>query len=831
MNKRDKKLKNKEEAVQASPVFDTALPVDLLHKGIKSEPEKEVKIRVGENARLSPYIIKLTREGEKISNLDLAELDQKILCAQIANEAEECLSFDFSDLVAQVEEDRPIEFNISEEELGKDESDLITFDEISAELGEENEVNEEEVEALNEEIEVEEAYIRWNLPSMPVIGNVKIKIIASFVGLSLLLAGPIQAMNEYAGLQGTAEKLANSSNMAVNYLQNANGALQAQDFNMASSEFMSAEQTFGDLAKELRTALRGIASVATLIPQTNRTIRSVESLIEAGAHLSKAAEKLTDAVQTLEDAPHLKITDKIGIFATYAEAIQPHLSRAEAELSKVDVSIIPEDRLEVVENLIRTVPALRGSFDLYLEHIEAIQTILGADVKRRYLLVFQNTAEIRATGGFAGSYAEIDIDRGEITNVHVPPGGTYDVQGQLRKFISSPPPMHLIKPRWEFQDANWYPDFPLSAKQFLKLHESAGGPTVDGVIAINSTVLPKLLEITGPIELEEYGRTFTAENVLFELQKIVEIEYSELRNLEDREEDAPKLIIGDMMAEVMNRMQEMELMDALQIFDLLLQKLNHKEAFVFFSNNEVQAQMNRLNWTGVQQKARMDELQIINTNIGGGKTDTVIDQDVDLLVQILPDGRIVNTVTYTKRHRGLRTGIFEGVNNVDYVRFYVPRGSKLLQATGFDKIPPDSLFKTSEVELEMDETYSLVTRYIGQHEESGTDIFEENGKTVFGNWMQIMPGEVEQVVLQYELPFRLNEGRPDNLLNNIINRLGIRDIEEYELLIQKQSGIQRRDTRVVIEHVNWNKVWSSHGGTYELDNANDHLIQILMERK
>jgi hypothetical protein len=827
MAKLRKNLESNNEAEQASSIFDDALPIALQKDGEKELAEKKIKILTERSAKLSPFVIRLTREGQKPKDPALLAAEKLLEELKVQpTSQQEMLAVSLSDLADQIGNDELWGVDGESDELGEAESELVTFDSLASELI--NEISDGEEVVTEQE---SEPYIRISLPSISLPGNFRVRAVASFVALSLLVTGPLQAMNGIADLQNTAQILESSGAQAVQYLQNANGALQAQDFELAGKSFMSAEQTFTDLGDELRSALSGVTGIATLIPRTGRTIRSVESLIEAGGNLSRAAEAMTDAANTLNNAPHLSMTDKIAIFGTYANEIAPRLAKAEAEINKVDEGIIPIDRLETIQGLKRILPTLRGSFELYLENLGAIQTILGADTKRRYLLIFQNTAEIRATGGFAGSFAEIDIDRGKITAINVPAGGTYDLQGQLQTFVESPAPMHLIKPRWEFQDANWYPDFPLSAKQFINFHNSAGGPTVDGVIALNSTVLPRLLEITGPIELPEYGRTFTAENVLFELQKIVEIEYENLPPVQNRQEEAPKRVIGDLMSGVMSRLEDMEMSDSLAVFDLVLRQFNTKEAFVFFVDNEIQSRMHKLNWTGVQQKARLDELQVINTNIGGGKTDTVIDQEIDLLVDIKPDGTIVNTLTYTKRHRGLQTALFEGVNNVDYVRFYLPRGSRLISAEGFHEIPPPELFKVSDLPLGVDTTYNLVTKVLGKDEISGTDIFEENGKTVFGNWMQTKPGEIEQITLVYELPFRLSKGGNENsLIEQISRRIGLKDLHEYELLIQKQSGIANRNTRVMINHPQYRSIWESHGREVSLENDTDHLIQFLFER-
>ena len=60
--------------------------------------------------------------------------------------------------------------------------------------------------------------------------------------------------------------------------------------------------------------------------------------------------------------------------------------------------------------------------------------------------------------------------------------------------------------------------------------------------------------------------------------------------------------------------------------------------------------------------------------------------------------------------------------------------------------------------------------------DNGTQIFTESGKTVFGNWVFVSPGEEVEVSYRYKLPFKINF---DNFT---------KPADSYGLLIQKQSG-------------------------------------------
>ena len=57
---------------------------------------------------------------------------------------------------------------------------------------------------------------------------------------------------------------------------------------------------------------------------------------------------------------------------------------------------------------------------------------------------------------------------------------------------------------------------------------------------------------------------------------------------------------------------------------------------------------------------------------------------------------------------------------------------------------------------------------------SGTDIYQESGKTVFGNWLQLKPGQTQTAAISYRLPFSL---RPEG-----------QKAFYYSLLAQKQIG-------------------------------------------
>jgi hypothetical protein len=113
---------------------------------------------------------------------------------------------------------------------------------------------------------------------------------------------------------------------------------------------------------------------------------------------------------------------------------------------------------------------------------------------------------------------------------------------------------------------------------------------------------------------------------------------------------------------------------------------------------------------------------VVDTNLGGGKTDGVIEQNIDLSVEIASDGTITNTLTISRTHHGIQGLLFTGVNNVDYLRVYVPKGSVLLASDGF-RAPDPALFEIPDENWIIDDDLAYGMATASLHPTSGTTIF------------------------------------------------------------------------------------------------------------
>lgn len=160
---------------------------------------------------------------------------------------------------------------------------------------------------------------------------------------------------------------------------------------------------------------------------------------------------------------------------------------------------------------------------LYPEETRTAQTVL-ADFQTLYqtvlsghhtfLLLFQNSHELRATGGFTGSFALIELTNGQLISLQAQ--DIYVPDGQFTGFVPAPPGVeeYLSSGKgMRLPDANWSPDFPTSAQNILRYFALGDEVDIDGVLAINLEVAGSIIDALGNFTVPDYQMTVTGQNL------------------------------------------------------------------------------------------------------------------------------------------------------------------------------------------------------------------------------------------------------------------------------------------------------------------------------
>jgi len=604
-----------------------------------------------------------------------------------------------------------------------------------------------------------------------------------FAALALLIVVPaVFTVQQEASQKG---KVLGVSVEGYHSLRNAQQSISAADLKESGADFQLAAQNFSSARNQIESANMGIWKIIGELP-VDTPVSAAQNLLGAGENISLAGEcfaKVLDNFTELNSPnPSISSTGQTlsqkensltGALAKSQNDINQtifYLEKTNEYIQQVNSSYLPEEIRPRTEDLKVSLPILNGALKSFTEDIPILLEIMGHQRSQKYLLLFQNNQEIRATGGFIGSYGVVDIENGELKNIFVE--GIYNIDGQLNEKIIPPRPIQKISTAWSMHDANWFADFPTSARKTASFYEKTGGPTVDGVIAITPAVVQKLLVLTGPIAMPEYGVTISADNFVAETQKQVE-------DLYDKELNRPKKFLADLLPKIIEEIsKESASFDRwLNLLDIFEESLQEKSLIFYSRDEKVEKSIIKRGWGGEIKSAAGDYLSVINSNINGYKTDGVIEEEIIHQAEIQTDGSIIVTVKIRRAHRGGNSEYnWHNRVNSDYLRIYTPYGSELLEAKGHTWQDYDPPIDYQSYGFKTDPEVAKIESSMFIDPDNGTHIFTESGKTVFGNWVYVSPGEEVEMLYRYKLPFKIDFGN------------GAEPADKYSLLIQKQPG-------------------------------------------
>jgi hypothetical protein len=225
-----------------------------------------------------------------------------------------------------------------------------------------------------------------------------------------------------------------------------------------------------DLARDAIIPLSAVAggiSVDDFRP-TNGTV-DVAPLVNMQPSIAEAAAAITAAQHQVA---RIDTNGTIGAVVSATAELQSRVDEAARSITAVDKAV-------------RIVPAM-----------------LGADGPRNYLLLVQNPAELRSSGGIVGAIALIHTDDGAIQLTQQTSGAS---------FLRFPEPVLELPTdtRGLYGDITGQfmlnvgltPDFKTSAELAREMWRLKYGLQVDGVLSIDPIALGYILSATGPITL------------------------------------------------------------------------------------------------------------------------------------------------------------------------------------------------------------------------------------------------------------------------------------------------------------------------------------------
>jgi hypothetical protein len=323
----------------------------------------------------------------------------------------------------------------------------------------------------------------------------------------------------------------------------------------------------------------------------------------------------------------------------YIQQYEPILSRLHKEIYEI---LIMAEKFPRITKKYQNIVNNMSEYHTYIEHfprfIEILKVILGDKKPHNIIVWFQNSHEKRSTGGFIGSFLELNIFNG-----HIQKSKVQDIYAYDRHITTHPKAPNLAqillgKNQWSLRDANYSPSFKVSAQSFIQFYKKAGGPEPDTIIAINQNILEDILSLTSEVSvntssfIEEKQTsqkkdniiTLNNENASFVLSYITEGKFTKTNN--------PKFFLSEVLFPLILKKVSQEL----SLADIFTLYKKNKHQISLYSQNKIISELGSLLSLGNNFTQIINNKYSIYLNelsISGNKSGAFIKQNISLQIK------------------------------------------------------------------------------------------------------------------------------------------------------------------------------------------------------
>jgi len=557
--------------------------------------------------------------------------------------------------------------------------------------------------------------------------------------------------------------------------QNLNNAAKLTDFSQINQAEKLTQNAYQGFSRS-RTMLRQLQPVAKIIGLSSLTA-NLDRLLFIGSQLSQGALYLAKAGEAGTFITQIVFHHSDGNINEALKQVQINLDQAFNKFSFVESELQSGHQLasdftvslnSKIQKLTAALPNIRQQINQTRLILPIIPSFIAQDSKKTYLLLFQNSAEIRPTGGFIGSYGLLTFDKGKLLDFTVE--DIYSADGQLKGYVKPPEPIkkYLGQDLWFFRDSNWDPDFSIAAQQSEWFLRKTTNRNVDGVIAVNLPLAKELLKATGPIVLSDYNEEITTDNLFERAEYHSEIDFFPGSTQK-------KDFLGSLAREIFDFIKNGSSTDLLKFAQALEIGLRQKQLLVYLHDLSAQKVLVEQNWAGMiydpvfpsnsfQSPSVIDYTYLVEANLGINKANYFLKRNIQQQLTIFKTKELIVTTTINYNNQS-PADAWPGGTYRSYLRHYIPSNAELISIKVGD----------SDLDIDKDVDYSF-----------------QSNKKVIGFSVTVPVKNSLDVKIVYRLPEKLKFIENQSPAGGKQTRLAV--------IIPKQPGTLADNLEVIVNH-------------------------------
>jgi len=570
------------------------------------------------------------------------------------------------------------------------------------------------------------------------------------------------------------KNLINLGYTGANAMKSAINSAYQKDFSNMLVQSQLASQDFDEVTTGLDQIQNDPIFKITRVGSSE--IADLKNIFQGSAALNKSLIGVATIGQEFQNVMsgsagsnfgQFSVEEKQHLLKTLYEA-GPELNgiKANLEIASMDINQISGNGLffpfkTKINEVKAQLKSIVGFSDQAVIASQIVPAIFGYPQKSTFLVMLENSDELRPTGGFLGTYGILQTSNGDITRFDTHDIYHMDMPLEANKSFNVTPPEPIAKylnKKWYFRDANWSPDWPRSADQiewFYKQENSllTGKNQINnfsddftGVIAVTPNFVKSILELVGPVYVN--GEEYNKDNFSNFLEYKVEQDFSN----QDVSSWQRKEIIGAVLEQVKIKLFNLNYGQWITAFKKLNDNISQKNILTYFNSPALEELAKNLQVGGEIKNVDSDYLMVVDSNMAALKTDSVMDKNISYTLEEKTDGFYAKLKVDYKNNgkKDWRTDDYKS-----YTRIYLPEGSEITKATGFVYEPAKT--------------------------------YDELGKTVVGGFIIVRLGQSISLNIEYKLPPTLAEKIKSN---------------GYNLYIQKQPGNNIKSLKVDVSSLN-----------------------------
>ncbi len=398
------------------------------------------------------------------------------------------------------------------------------------------------------------------------------------------------------------------------------------------------------------------------------------------------------------------------------------------------------------------------------QHTAALVKLFFDATPDQVLVLFQNSNELRPTGGFITAFGEATVQHGQLNSLSVTASDAFDEQQTIRPPLPTEMTGLISTPFLTIRDANWDVDFATAAATIQELYSSATDKRPATLIAVTTRANEKIVELTGPLQFTINGTAFTVDhrNVTDELQRLTDQEFASV----GLEKEERKEVLAAFAQALVPKLRTYVQAHPAEMFTTMQNLIATYDIQVWSSDPVIAAHTNALRVAQtIEPYPAQDALMMVDANLKSKKTDPFIEQSATLQVDLLGQ-EVMNTLAVT--YKNTATESFTTTEYKGFVRVYVPNGSELRSVAGL----------------------------------ADTKTTSKHNRTVFSGMLRVPVGESRTVTYVYK-----------------VGTLKDMAMADYSMLLERQPGSRQIPLTVTIKK-------GDHEQQIVTDFSQDQLLKI-----